>query len=336
MRLFKVALISVLVCVLVMSSALTSFGADTTNIIQATSSNMDQILSDNGFDDEQIELMDDDDKLNTAEKLLINPDLVQNDSTVLEINEFELIEKIVNTPNEELIKQGFDEDFLEKFNERLDFWNASSDEDLMEIYNRDISDIQLLRLAYKSKESFDIKEITSTKVTSSGSIAATQLYFAQTCNKSTRCDGKLSYRVIWTFKWHKLPFMDMLTDEIAVAWGGGLYTENPTSDYTYCYLNGNTTHYSAHYVEGPVDAGYRFWTHQANSDWNVPYNQLWKGTAALTLVQNGSRQGKKTKVISQYGHGVFCPGSISISPSPSISFSSGWDYSEQERTSIDY
>lgn len=342
MKKLKTILIMSLICVLLACSVVTCFATDTTNIIQATESNMDQILIDNDFDSEQVELMNTEDKLKTAEVLLINPDLVQTDSTISEINELEAIEKLINTPYDELVNQGVDKEFINGFYNLVDFWNDSSDEELMEIYDRDAEEIQLLRLACSPKETFEIKEITSTEVTSSDSISKNQLYFGQSCYKSTLCNGKSSYRVTWTFEWYKLPFMDLLTDEIAVAWGGELNTNNPTSDFIYYYHqnwtnNGGKKHYSAHYVEGPTDAGYRFWTHQSQGNpLTNDYHQLWKGSASLTLTQNGKSQGKSTKILSQYGHGVFAPNSVSITYPPAISFGSGWDYSEQKSSSIKY
>ncbi len=305
--------------------------------------NYDEIMLQNGFTQVEVELFSKDLKKDTVETLLINPNDVQIEISVTEIDELQSIETFVNTPVEVYLNAGVAQEEIDMVNDLIEGWRSSSDEELMKRYNRNQEEIKLLRMASTPDEDYVKKEFDSTIVTSSDSISASKLYFSTTATRKIS-SNKFYYQVTNTFEWHTFPFIDILTDKIANAWGGDMYTSNESSILTYYYRgnysgNGNTKNYAAHYEEGPINGGFVFWTHQSQgipSPLGNDYHQLWKGTCSIRLNQNGGVQGKTTKVIGQYGHHTIGWADVSISSSPSISFGTGWDYSEQVRCNVTY
>lgn len=330
----KLIIACTLVISLCFSGTANVFAADAAPI-QATEQNADSILLAHGFNEDDVDLIEMDKKIEIASALLINPDLVQKSASVSEIDELTDIERFVNTSEETLLESGMKQEDIDSANNLIQNWKASSDEELMERYDRDQVEIKMLRMACEPTEDYTDKEVTSTPVTSSGSISSSKLYFSTTATKQKFC-GRVRYRVVNTFKWKSLPFVDFLTDEIVNAWGGSMWTSNYSSKLVYAYGDINvpgvkTKTYTAHYEEGPINAGFRFWTHQAQGDLitGLNYHQLWKGSASLLLTTNGNCKNKDTKILAQYGHHTIGWSGVSISKSPSISFGTGWDYSDQ-------
>jgi hypothetical protein len=281
--------------------------------------------------------MDTEKKATLARAIKENPNNVQMELIVAEIDEVSTIEKIVNTSDEKLLEDGFSKEDIQKMRKHIEKFLKLSDEEAKKKYkNRTAEEINLWRKAAKKQKNYKPEKKLKDKVTTSGTISSSKLTYNQfVCDISSTIGKPVGYLVVIGINWNQSYFWDIFKDQIGIGWGGNLATQN--IDHDVWYTSGNQ--YSWNDVnEGPINAGLKFKTWQATLD--PYYSQIDMGIVSTELYQN-QKQNYDTKVLSAYGHKiiVWAGAGISVSasgPSVSLSFSTGYDYTPQASSSITY
>lgn len=186
---------------------------------------------------------------------------------------------------------------------------------------------------------------TNNLVTASGSISTSKLKYEQKVTpKSTKLPN---YQVKLSFIWDSPFTLIRFTDEVVVAWGGGLNTKNET--YLVNYYNCGskwTTKYKTNKMSKKTtpNTGIEFSFPQAvatpQTITNNTHALAKSGEIEFVLYQT-KKEGKDTKIVSRYCHRVISVGSASIGisasgPNVSISIGGAWDTSPEKDNIIKY
>lgn len=299
---------------------------------------VNQILEESGYDIETLEEMEFTDKQEIATAILKDPSLVESSNTLLTIDNISTLEYFTNTEDSELIQEGYGEEEINNIRDKIDYIDNLSKNEVKDKYNVSSSEYKMIKKALETNPEYEVNDDSGEKtVTTSGSIATSKMSFGMTkVNNST--SKAPSYNITVTYNWKSPYFVDSFSDNIGIAWGGGLNSKNISSTAKYYAGNWYTGKYnSLKYTKSwskseTPNKGIVFSTAQARA---VATQQNKTGTIKATLYQTKFK-GYDTKVISQFAHKIVTVSNITISGTPSITIGTGFDKSAQKASTIKY
>lgn len=301
-------------------------------------SDVDQLLEQSGFDSETLVGMSYKDKKDIADAIRKDPDSVEISNTILNVDNLSTFEYFTNTEENELVKDGFNDDEIKEIKRKLNFIDSLSEGEMEKQYSLSSSEYKMIKQSLKKNPNYKPKkDFGEKKVTTSGNIATTKMSFSMSkVNKSTTTAP--SYNMTVTYNWLSPYFMDIFSDNIGVSWGGGLNSKNISSTANYYSGNWYTGKYSTFKYntswskQETPNKGIVFSTPQSRA---VATQQNKTGTIKFTLYQTKFK-GYDTKVLAQFAHKTLAVNNITISGSPSITIGTGFDKSAQKSSTIRY
>lgn len=336
-RIFKKIISIGLVLLIILSTLISSYAVTGEHFSSAlTVKQAEDIMVDFGYPRDLCDVMDDGDKLELALQIQNNPESVQLNVISVPIDELSLIELIVNSTDEELLKEGMTEEDIKVNKQNLHQIGLMTDKELMEKYQRNEEEIKLLRMATEKKDGYQKpKKVEDKNKVTTSNISTTTMSYAQTVSDNKASTRKaVSYAVKITFKWSRSPAITFLKDKIAVSWGCDLnsMSEKGTIKFT---GNGGSTRNAD--VEVLANRGliFSFWQRAVHGfGWDL----LSSGTINFTVFQN-SKRNLSAALISQYGHGIatITGAGVSIGKDGAgvgIDFAFGFDTSNQLRNNL--
>jgi len=313
--------------------------------------NEEQVLLDYGVSEKIIESLSELEKQEFAEELLMeNPDFVDVQSSVLEIDNLAEIEEFMSQSDEDWIEVGADPEAVATTREDLNELYDMTDEELSKEKDISMTEARFLRKAVekgkenRKKQNVPRKEMKN-PVTASGSISSSKLTYTQSVSGSST--GAPSYKVNLSYNWNSEYVISIFSDKIIAEWGGSLTTKGFST--------------AAHYYTGGIGKKLGKWfaqksmsrTESPNRNIQFTFPQSVKtpsihmadaktdnGKASFTLYQT-KRAGKDTKFVSRFGHRIISVKSAGISfssggVSGGLSFGGAWDQTPQKVTTIKY
>ncbi|MGM9977177.1 MAG: hypothetical protein ACI33J_00010 [Clostridium sp.] len=299
---------------------------------------VDQVLEQSGYDADTLEEMESKDKREIAEAINKNPDLVDVNFSIMDIDNLSMLEYFTNTDDSLLFEDGFSADDVKQIRNNLKQINSLNEKEMKERYHVSSPEYKMIKKSLEKNPNYKVKKDNGDKeVTTSGSIATSKMSFAMTkVNNST--SSAPSYSMTVTYNWKTPYFVDTFSDYIGVSWGGGLNSKSISSTAKYYSGNWYTGKYTTlkntkswSKTETP-NKGIVFSTKQSNTS---ATQQNKTGTIKFTLYQTKFK-GYDTKVLSQFAHKILAVSGITISGSPSITIGTGYDKSAQKSSTIRY
>lgn len=275
-------------------------------------------------------------KMNFVNVVKNNPDAIetQSEEIVYEVNELELIRYIVNSTDEELIRDGLSYNDIAINRNMIERLNSLSDEEIIKYYDRTTEEVYALRSALKPDALKSGEElIESHKEISNNTLAFNMFLFNNTLiNKPT-------ILITVVFQWLRRP-LAAFTDEIGICWGEGLASKDDAFSawFTPEQIEYTNKTFSTNIPMGdsyPLDISYTK-DSRANAAFKFiinlnPVTSFMTGQASLVLYQTSERTGRTAEIVGQYYHEVLKGGDISFGVPASAGFAIGfgYDYSKQ-------
>lgn len=315
-----------------------SFWVEATSQTVPSEEEAEVILQRHGFP-AIIKKMDVQQKIDLARMILKNPDAVHVSGGISHFDELAEVEAFTNLSDQELRNKGISQKEIETNRKNVEAILSATDEELMREYGRSHEEIKLIRMAMTPSEEYCNKELDGNIVTSSGYIADSSLGFYLIDASDLTVNHPCTHLAV-VFEWLKEPVL-ALEDEMVVAWGGGLHSQNISLN---CYIAPNfLKKYNL-----PLDSDYPTtvpYNIEKTPDCGLKYvidiqygNRFICGIGNLTIYKNTPRIKDDTEVIAQYAHEtISLNGGITISATPSITI--GWNglgfsYSPQRHVNI--
>lgn len=306
--------------------------ANTTSIDE-----VDKILVDFGYDKDDLAYYHEERKIKLAEAIKINPESVSKETTYMRVDNIGLIEYYTNTSDQKLSEDGFEQKQIEKIRKKLDKLKAISESELMATYNLSKGEAKLIKKALKKNPNYKLpKKYGKKEVTTSGTISTSDLSFTMSVvNRSTSTAP--SYDVDLHHNWKSPFFFDIVSDNVAAAWGGNLDVKN---------VGGLTFYYNGNFWTGYKSPWGSLWTYgevtpntgivfafKQSKDYGSA--QAKSGNYWFTVFQT-KKQGYSTSIVSQYAHKIATVSNVTVSKTPGINIGWGFDKSPQQRINIIY
>lgn len=340
----EISILVAIICSLVVfiSGSNIIFAADNSQLLSN-----DLILIENGFPKENIGALSEEHKRELVKYLNDNPNNVDIQTSVLEIDNLMEIESFMGFSDEELIGMGANSYDIASAREELYKISKQTEEQIAKEKNISLTEAKYLKRAIVKGKNKDGKDVykENNSINASGSISASKLTYSQAyANHSTATAP--SYWVVLTYTWNSPYTLTIFTDEVVAAWGGNLNTKN-VSGYA-SYYNENGSNWGSYNQQKlmttseTANAGIEFKFAQSVSLPSATSNRIKTKTGSIGFeLYQTKKQGYDTKLLSQYCHRVISIGNASIGISAkgatvSISIGGAWDSSPQKSSIISY
>ena len=333
----KIISLLVVLTIIVSSGTITAFANEMNSL-------NDEVLNDNFLSgDDQDDLFAEQTKESNT-----STDNATVTTSILEVDNLTEIENFLKCTNEELVGMGGDLESIVNTRKELIASTKKSVEQISQEKDVSLTEAKYYKKAIEKGLSDVTNETykkTNNLVTASGSISTSKLKYEQKLTpKSTKLPN---YQVKLSFIWDSPFTLIRFTDEVVVAWGGGLNTKNET--YLVNYYNCGskwTTKYKTNKMSKKTtpNVGIEFSFPQAvatpQTITNNTHALAKSGEIEFVLYQT-KKEGKDTKIVSRYCHRVISVGSASIGisasgPNVSISIGGAWDTSPEKDNIIKY
>ncbi|WP_416147636.1 hypothetical protein ACM26V_15520 [Salipaludibacillus sp. HK11] len=298
---------------------------------------VENVLIEYGYESEDLNYYTDENKLELAEVILEDPEKLEVNTTYVTVDNVATIEYYTNTSDEELFANGATEEEIDLIREKLKKLLEQPVEEIKENYNLSNGEVGLIKNAVEENPNYVAPEdFGSKEVTASAQIATSKLSFTQSV-KNNSTSTKPNYKVTLNHNWKTPFFFDIVSDNVAAAWGGNLDVKG---------ISGLVFYNKGDWYSGKFGSGIGSVAPSSTVTPNkgivfsfkqklTGRNQAKSGTYNFTVFQN-KKKGYSTSLVSQYAHKRMTVSNISISKTPTITIGTGKDVSAQRKANINY